>query len=213
MNKKTRGLKALAAATALAAGLWTHSALADLQADVTRALGAGSEAAQMAALRTVSEANAANPETFLQLTTLVAAHATEDNAASLAGALAAACTVTRDDTMVTRLIVRTFVADHPKVGGQIFNAVVRGGCPVEIAAAELQSTLATSAGQLLSRVSVLPPNTPGTGVNLLQNPGNIKELGLTTRLGNIGGGVLDRTTETPQSQSTPTDPGPALRVN
>lgn len=209
MDNKTRGLRAVAAATALAAGLWTQSALADLQADVTRALGAGSGAAQIAALRTVSEANAGNPDTFLQLTTMVAAHATRDNAATLAGALAAACTATRDDTMVTQLIVRTFVADHPSIGGQIFNAVVRAGCPVEIAAAELQSTLVTSAGQLLSRVSVLPPNTPGTGVNLLQNPGNIKENGLTTRLGNIGDGYIRRTTETPQSQSTPTEDGPA----
>lgn len=214
MTTRKAGLAAAAAALALAFG--APAARADLQTDLLSAWNAGSDQARMAALGSLASANAADYDRFVQIAAYVAVQATDETAAAYARSLAAACGAVPNSQAVTGAIVSSFVSIHPGAGGDVFAAVVGAGCDTQVAANTLQSALASAAGQLLSRVAVLPPTTPGTGVNLLQNPGNVKEQGLTTRLGNDGpgqrltennpGGTPPRippTTEPPQSSAAP----------
>lgn len=210
MKTRKAGLMGAAAAAALTLALGAPAARADLQGDLLSAWNAGSDQARMAALGSLASANAGHYDRFLQIVSYIAVQATDETAASYAKSLAAACGAVSNSQAVTGAIVSSFVSIHPGAGGDIFAAVVGAGCDTQVAANSLQSALASAAGQLLSRVSVLPPNTPGTGVDLLQNPGNIKEQGLTTRLGNDGTlqrlrTGIPRTVEPPQSSASPTD--------
>jgi hypothetical protein len=200
----------LTAAAALTLALSAPAARADLQGDLLSAWNAGSGQARMAALSSLASANAGNYDRFLQIVSYVAVQATDETAAAYAKSLASACGAVGNSQAVTGAIVSSFVSIHPGAGGDVFASVVGAGCDTQVAANSLQSALSSAAGQVLSRVSVLPPNTPGTGVDLLQNPGNIKEQGLTTRLGNDGtlqrlSRDIPRTTEPPMSSSSPTD--------
>lgn len=199
MDMKHKGIKTLGIAAALLAGVWASGASADIASDVTGALSAPTAAAKNAALSNLGKANGGNLSLFTQLSQLVASGVTGTGAAGAAGALAAACGTVPDNAAITRVLVSTFVARHPGSGGDIFAAIVGAGCSTEVAAATLQSSLSTAAGQALSLVPTLPANNPGTGVNLLQEA-FVKSLN-TTRLGNVEG--ITPTQEGPQS---PTDP-------
>ncbi len=199
MDMKHKGIKTLGIAAALLAGVWASGASADIASDVTGALSAPTAAAKNAALSNLGKANGGNLSLFTQLSQLVASGVTGTGAAGAAGALAAACGTVPDNAAITRVLVSIFVARHPGSGGDIFAAIVGAGCSTEVAAATLQSSLATAAGQALSLVPTLPANNPGTGVNLLQEA-FVKSLN-TTRLGNVEG--FTPTQEGPQS---PTDP-------
>lgn len=204
MGAKRIGLKAFSVATALVIGAWTQGALADLQSDVAGALGSPTPAARNAALSTLATSNAGNFTNFTALTRLVVAGIGQGDAASAAGALAAACGAATDNTAITRVLVSTFVQKHPGAGGGIFAAIVGAGCSTEVAAATLQSSLATAAGQALSLVPTLPPNNPGTGVNLLQQA--FLKSRNTTRLGSIVEGDFNPTGEGAASPNTPLNP-------
>ncbi len=201
MNKMHKGIKTLGVAAALLAGVWASGASADIQSDVTGALSAPTAAAKLAALSNLGTANSGNLSVFTQIAQLVASGVTGTGAAGAAGALAAACGAVPDNAAITRILVSTFVLRHPGAGGDIFAAIVGAGCSTEVAAATLQSTLATAAGQALSLVPTLPANNPGTGVNLLQEA-FVKSL-FTTRLGKINDGQISPSAGTPQSLTEP----------
>ena len=201
MDKMYKGIKTLGVAAALLAGVWASGASADIQSDVTGALSAPTAAAKLAALSGLGTANAGNLQTFTQLAQLVASGVTGSGAAGAAGALAAACGTVPNNAAITRVLVSTFVQRHPGAGGDIFAAIVGAGCSTEVAAATLQSSLATAAGQALSLVPTLPANNPGTGVNLLQEA-FVKSLN-TTRLGTVLGQDITPSVDPPQSQTEP----------
>ena len=202
MNEIYKGIKTLGVAAALLAGVWASGASADVQSDVTGALSAPTAAAKTAALSDLGKANSGNLSVFTQIAKLVASGVTSTGAAGAAGALASACGAVPDNAAITRVLISTFVENHPGAGGDIFAAIVGAGCSTEVAAATLQSSLATAAGQALSLVPTLPANNPGTGVNLLQEA-FVKSL-YTTRLGHVNGEEITPTAHTPQSQTKPT---------
>ena len=201
MDKMHKGIKTLGFAAALLAGVWASGASADIQSDVTGALSAPTAAAKNAALQNLGKANAGNLPVFTQLAQLAASGVTSTGAAGAVGALAkGAFGEVPDNAALTRILISTFVQAHPGAGGDIFAAVIAAGGSAEVAAAALQSTLATAAGQALSLVPTLPANNPGTGVNLLQEA-LVKSLN-TTRLGHVEG-EIPPSAEAPQSQSDP----------
>ncbi len=202
MYKMHKGIKTLGIAAALLAGVWASSANATIQTDVTSALSAPTVKAKNVALNSLGKANAGNLPVFTQLAELAAAGVTNTGAAGAAGALAAgAFSAAANNDALTRILIRTFVRAHPGAGGDIFAAVIAAGGSTEVAAATLQSSLATAAGQTLGLVPTLPANNPGTGVNLLQEA-FVKSLN-TTRLGNVTGEQIQPSGTEPQSPSDP----------
>lgn len=202
MNKMHKGIKTLGIATALLAGVWASGANATVDTDVTSALSAPNAEAKSAALRSLGRANAGNLPVFTQVAELAAAGVTSTGAAGAAGALAAgAFGAAANNDALTRILISTFVQAHPGAGGDIFAAVIAAGGSAEVAAATLQSSLATAAGQALSLVPTLPANNPGTGVNLLQEA-FVKSLN-TTRLGNVTGEQIVPSSAPPQSPDDP----------
>ena len=204
MNKMHKGIKTLGVATALLAGVWATGANATIQSDVTGALGAPTAEAKNAALSSLGKANAGNLSVFTQVARLAASGVTSTGAAGAAGALAkGAFGEVADNAALTRILITAFVQAHPGAGGDIFAAIIAAGGSPEVAAATLQSTLATAAGQALSLVPTLPANNPGTGVNLLQEA-FVKSLN-TTRLGNVSGEQIQPSAAAPQSTAEPQD--------
>jgi len=202
MNKMLNGIKTLGVATAFIAGVWATGANADVQSDVTGALSAPTAQAKNSALASLGKANAGNLPVFTQIAQLVASGVTNTGAAGAAGALAkGAFDVAPNKDALTRILIRVFVQKFPGAGGDIFAAVIAAGGSTEVAAATLQSTLATAAGQALSLVPTLPANNPGTGVNLLQEA-FVKSLN-TTRLGNVSGEQITPSATPPQSPTSP----------
>lgn len=203
MSWKLRGFKTLGIATALAAALFAQTARADLATDITNALGQPTLNAQVDAIKTISAAQANDTGNFQALVNLVANGITESNAGAFTGALASACGGVPDCSAQTSIIINTMVTRFPGAGGDILAACLANGCPQQVATAQFAQAISTAAGQSLSLIPVLPPVTPGTGANLL-GQGNVKEEGLTVRLGFTGEG-LPQTVETPQSPTQPTN--------
>jgi hypothetical protein len=199
MDKMHKGIRTLGVVAAFLAGVWASGASADIPSDVTGALSAPTAAAKTAALSNLGTANAGNLSVFTQIAQLVASGVTGTGASGAAGPLAAACGTVPDNAAITRVLVSTFVQSHSGAAGDIYAAIVGAGCSTEVAAATLQSSLSTAAGQALSLVPTLPANNPGTGVNLLQEA-FVKSLN-TTRLGHVEG--FTPTGATPQSATDP----------
>jgi hypothetical protein len=191
MRATTGRLGTLCAAAVLTLGWGAQEARADLQSDILKAVNAPGAEAKAAALTSLARANATDNDRFIQIVAYAAGQASDEQAPGFAGALAAACGASPGNAdSLTSVVMSSFISTHPTVSGDVFSAVTGAGCPVQTAAAALQTSLRSAAGQTLSRVAVLPPNTPGTGVNLLQNPGNVKERGFTTRLGSQSPGNI-----------------------
>jgi hypothetical protein len=202
MGAMLTGLRALGAALVLIVIAVAQSASAATEAQIEAACTQPTPQAQAAAFQALAQVDAKDPAAFAALVNGAAACSTEENAGALASALVAGGLAGGgNNEAITRQVVNAMVVAQPGAGGDILAAVLGAGGNQQVATAVFADAIATAASQRLSLVPVLPPLTPGTGVNLT-GQGNVKEEGLTTRLGLVGEGVTT-TAESPQSPTTP----------